>query len=50
MFSPRSGRRPLVLAFQNLQLEGELRHLHGRKVDVDAVDVVQEDPLPLGGR
>ena len=39
-----------VLSLQHLQQQRELGDLHRLTVDVDAVDVVQQNTLPLGGR
>ena len=61
MLSPRSGRArswkklswlsmvSLVLAFQDLEQQRELGDLDGLRVDVHAVDVVEQDALSLGG-
>ena len=61
MLPPRSGRARswnsescvadglLVFAFQHLEQQRELGHFDGLRVDVHAVDVVEQDALALGG-
>ena len=45
------GRQPLLaFAFEHLEDEGQLRDLYRLAVDVDAVDVVEQNPLALLGR
>lgn len=39
----------LGLAFEDFEEEGELGHLDGLAVDIDAVDVIEEDAFALGG-
>ena len=41
--------RLLALALQHLEQQRELGHLHRLRVDVHAVDVVEQDALALGG-
>lgn len=41
--------RLLGLALEHLEEQGEFGHLHGLRIDVHAIDVGEEDPLPLGG-
>src|SRR4030065_915207 len=44
------GQRLSRLSLQDLEEERELGALHGLGVDVHAVDVVEQDLLPPGGR